>query len=117
LVGFLQDLLLVFIGSGSMKVLGSEEAIKGAATMGISAGTLKLIGVLEIICVLLFAIPRTGLLGTLLPSAYIGGAIATHLEHQIPIFAPIILQCIVWITAVIRFPELSRRLIGKNTSA
>ncbi len=100
-----------------MKVLGSEEAIKGAATMGISAGTLKLIGVLEIICVLLFAIPRTGLLGTLLLSAYIGGAIATHLEHQIPIFAPIILQCIVWITAVIRFPELSRRLIGKNTSA
>ncbi len=79
-------LLLVFIGSGSMKVLGSEEAIKGAATMGISAGTLKLIGVLEIICVLLFAIPRTGLLGTLLLSAYIGGAIATHLEHQIPIF-------------------------------
>jgi hypothetical protein len=75
---------------------------------------LKLLGVVEIISVLLFIIPRTGILGTLLLAAYMGGAIATHLEHRLPLFLPIIIQCLVWITAAIRFPELSKRFTNNN---
>ena len=110
-------LSLVFIASGSMKLMGGEEVLKGAAAMGISAGTFKIIGVLEIISIILFIIPRTGLLGTLLLAAYVGGAIVTHLEHQQAVFVPVIIQCLVWITAAIRFPELSRRLKGNGAAA
>lgn len=118
IIGWVLTALLAFafIASASMKLMGSEEAIKGAATLGLSAGTFKLIGIVEIISVVLFIIPRTGLLGTLLLAAYLGGAIATHLEHQSPLFAPVILQCLVWITAAIRFPELSRRLMGNKAT-
>ncbi len=105
---------LVFLGSGAMKIMGGEEAMKGAAMMGLSAGTLKMIGVVEILSVILFIIPRTGLLGTLLLAAYMGGAIATHLEHGLPFIAPAVIQAVVWITATIRFPELSRRLMGST---
>ncbi len=46
--------------------------------MGFSASGIKLLGVLEVVCFILFVIPRTGVLGTLLLAAYMGDAIATH---------------------------------------
>lgn len=118
IIGWVLTALLafVFIGSAVMKLAGSEQAVKGAASFGLSATTLKLIGVVEILSVVLFIIPRTGLLGTLLLAAYLGGAIATHLEHQLPVLPPVIIQCLVWVTATIRFPELSKRLMGNNTT-
>lgn len=105
-------LAVVFIGSGSVKLIASESTIKGVEAIGLNATTIRLVGVLEILSIVLFIIPRTGLLGTLLLAAYLGGAMVTHLEHQQPVLAPAIIQCIVWITAVIRFPELSRRITG-----
>ena len=109
-------LAFVFISSASMKLIGGEQAAKGAAGFGISLATLKMLGVIEIVSFLLFVIPRTGMLGLLLLSAYLGGAIATHLEHHLPITAPVGFQCLLWIAAAIRFPELSQRLMGNNTN-
>jgi uncharacterized membrane protein YphA (DoxX/SURF4 family) len=107
-------LALVFLASAFMKLMGGEETVKGAAAMGLSAGSLKLIGIIEIGSLLLFLVPRTGLLGTLLLTAYLGGAIVTHIEHGQPFIAPVIIESLVWITATIRFPELSSRLTGKT---
>lgn len=104
----------VFISSAFMKLKGGAGSEKVAAGMGLTAQKLMLIGIVEIISIVLFIIPRTGVLGTLLLAAYLGGAIATHLEHQLPITAPVVIQCIVWITAVIRFPELTRRISGSK---
>lgn len=98
-----------------MKFVGGAETEKHIAEMGITVTTLKMLGAVEALSILLFIIPRTGLLGTLLLSAYLGGAIATHLEHQQPIMMPVIVACVLWITAAIRFPELSRRLLGAGT--
>jgi hypothetical protein len=107
-------LAFVFISSAFMKLTGSEEVVKGAASMGLTAGAMQLIGIIEISSILLFVFPRTGLLGTLLLAAYLGGAIVTHLEHGQPFIVPVIIQAVLWITAVIRFPELSRRLFLKT---
>ena len=104
---------LVFLGSAFMKLAGGEEAAKGAAAIGLSAATVKVIGVIELLSLVLFIIPRTGVLGTLLLAAYLGGAIVTHLEHQQPVMMPVIVQCLVWIAALVRFPELGYRLAGK----
>ncbi|MDB5210078.1 MAG: putative transrane protein of unknown function [Sediminibacterium sp.] len=106
-------LAFVFISSAFMKLTGSEEVVKGAASMGLTAGAMQLIGIIEIGSILLFIFPRTGLLGTLLLAAYLGGAIVTHLEHGQPFIVPVIIEALVWITAVIRFPELRWRFIGK----
>lgn len=118
IIGWVLTALLgfAFIASAFMKLSGGEQAAKGAAGFGISLATLKMLGVIEIVSILLFIVPRTGMLGLLLLAAYLGGAIATHLEHGLPITAPVVLQCLVWITAAIRFPELSQRLLGNNTS-
>lgn len=107
-------LALAFLMSAFMKLTGNAEALKAAAAFGISAASYRVLGIIEILSLLLFIFPRTGLLGTLLLAAYLGGAIASHLEHHVPVFFPVIMQCLVWITAAIRFPELSKRLIGNT---
>jgi hypothetical protein len=104
-------IVLVFVKSISMKLIGSPEAVKHSIALGLSANTQKLLGIVELLSVILFVIPRTGLLGTLLLAAYLGGAIATHVEHDQSAVMAIIIQCMLWITAAIRFPELSRRII------
>jgi hypothetical protein len=50
----------------------------------------------------------------MLLASYMGGVIVTHLEHDNQIAFGIIFEIIIWITAFIRFPELSRRILGKR---
>ncbi len=102
----------LFLFSASGKLMPSEEGAKMAATFGLDAAKMQMIGVVELISIILFLIPRTGVLGTLLLAAYMGGAIATHLEHGESIVAPCVIQAFIWIVAAFRFPELRSRLMG-----
>lgn len=106
----------LFLFSASLKLMGGEEMAKNTASLGLIASQMQWIGVIEIVSVLLFIIPRTGLLGTLLLAAYLGGAIATQLEHAQSIVAPCVIQAFVWVTALVRFPELGYRIAGRKFS-
>lgn len=103
-IGFL------FAMSAFLKLTLNEAAVTQAATFGIDSSTYLILGVIEIISLILFIYPRTGILGTLLLASYLGGAIATHLQHQQPIIMAVIIQIMLWTIAVIRFPELKHRL-------
>lgn len=105
-------LALLFIMSAFMKLTQNETALAQATSFGIDAKTYQIIGLVEIISLVLFLIPRTAILGTLLLISYLGGAIVTHLQHQQPIAMAIIIQIFLWITAFIRFPELKQRLLS-----
>lgn len=102
---------LMLSASAVDKIVGSGHALQMSALFGLSARTYSLLGIIEILSVVLFLYPRTGILGTLLLSSYLGGAIATHLQHQQDIAFPAAIELVVWITALIRFSELGRRLI------
>lgn len=104
----------IFIGSAIGKLTANAEALKMAEGMGLDANSYMLLGVIEIIAVILFLIPRTAVKGTLLLVAYMGGAIATHLEHAQPLMAPIAIAAFVWFAAFVRIPELSHRVLGKK---
>ena len=107
-------LLLGF--SAFMKITLSPMALAQASSMGLEPGLYQMIGWAELVSLILFIIPKTGLLGTLLLIAYMGGAIATHLQQQQPVAVPIIVQGLIWITAVLRYPEVVHSLfptIGK----
>lgn len=106
-------LAFVFLGSSFGKLTGSASTVQMAATWGVDSTNLKIIGTIELLSIILFIIPRTGLLGTLLLVAFMGGAIATHVEHYLPLLGPVIISCVVWITAIVRFSELSNRLLNK----
>ena len=105
---------LVFLGSASGKLFANEEAIQAASQFGLDPATNTAIGVIELVCLMLFVVPRTGVIGTLLLAAYMGGAIATHLEHGISVIAPCIIQTVMLLVAFYRFPELRNRLLPQN---
>lgn len=105
----------IFLGSASGKLMANAETQKMAASFGIDALTFTRIGILELVCIILFIIPRTGVLGTLLLSAYMGGAIATHLQHGLPIVAPCVIEAMVFLVAIYRFPELRSRIFNSKS--
>lgn len=60
----------------------------------------------EIISALLFLIPRSNKVGTLLLSSYMGGAIIIHMMNGLSIFFPTAVLILVWITGILRNPSL-----------
>jgi uncharacterized membrane protein len=104
----------VFFGSALGKLTADADALKMAEGFGLIAQNYTILGVIEIISIILFIIPRTGVLGALLLAAYMGGAIATNLEHGQSIIATCVIQTYLWIVAIYRFPELKTRLLKSD---
>tara|TARA_B110000459_G_C16193960_1_gene309207 strand:+ start:139 stop:510 length:372 start_codon:yes stop_codon:yes gene_type:complete len=103
----------IFIGSAMGKLISSEETLAMASNIGLNGQIYTILGVLELVFVILFVFPRTGILGTFMLIAYMGGAIATHLEHGQSILVPCVIQAFLWLVAVCRFPELTSRISDK----
>ena len=106
---------LVFIGSALGKLTANQESLKMASNFGIDANMFTMLGIVDLVCLILFIIPRTGIIGTMLLAAYMGGAIATHLEHGESILAPCIVQSILFLIAFYRFPELRSSLLDSKS--
>jgi len=84
----------------TFKFSTSKEIIEGTTQLGWAPHHLPIIGVLEIVCLLLYVIPRTAPLGAILWTGYLGGAIATHLRIDNPLFThilfPIYVAAFIW---------------------
>jgi hypothetical protein len=102
LVGLLGAL---FLFSAFMKLKGGEEMAAGFDKFGLKGKEL-LIGVGELLTIILFIIPRTSSLGVLLLSAYVGGAIVTHMANGESYVFPSVLLVVVWIANWLRNPEM-----------
>ena len=103
---------LLLIVTSTFAISRSEDAVKGFEEHGYPAAALVPIGVTELVCAVLFLIPRTAYLGAILLTGYLGGAVATHVhanEGFIAI-APIIFGAIVWLALLLRDPRLRELL-------
>ena len=72
------------------------------------------LGLVELVCTALYAIPRTAVLGAVLLTAYLGGAIATQLRIEAglsPVVFPAILGALLWGGLALRDPRV-RALIS-----
>ena len=106
LTGLLFALLLM---SGVMKILSSgnpdSEVFKSFIKLGLE-GKIILIAAGELASAILFLIPKTSSLGTLLLSSHLGGAIATHMEHGEAYFPVVVILLLMWVTSYLRNPEM-----------
>lgn len=64
--------------SGVMKFVQPTGFEEGLALMGYRADQMYALGVVELLCVAIYWIPRTSVVGAILLTGYMGGAIATH---------------------------------------
>lgn len=90
----LPTLLLLF--SGLMKLAKPPEVVKGFAEYGFSESLIAPLGILEILCTVIYLIPGTSVLGAILLSGYIGGAVCTNLRVGKDVIMPTILGVLVW---------------------
>jgi hypothetical protein len=84
---------------GLMKVIKEPHVIAASAEFGFSTNELVLIGVLMLACTILYAIPRTAILGAVLLTGYLGGAVVSNIRVGHPVFEcifPIIFGALAW---------------------
>lgn len=107
-------LLLLF--SATMKLLPQEGTDPNLEALGWTSDQLLAIGVLELLCTILYLIPRTSILGGILLAGYLGGAMATHWRvHQLPLVPiPFLLGVVLWLGLYLREPRLRALLPWKR---
>ena len=93
---------LLFAMSALMKLRGGPEVIQGMAHLGLPESLIVPLAILEISCVVIYAIPATSVLGAILLTGYIGGAICTHLRVGDPFFMQIGFGIFVWLGLYLR---------------
>lgn len=86
----MSGLVIVFmLLDGGMKLVPLDIVIRSSAELGYpaSADFARGLGILCLLCTLLYAVPRTSVLGAILLTAYMGGTVATHLRVGNPLFS------------------------------
>jgi DoxX-like family len=93
-----------------IKLLRLPSAVQGTTQLGYPADTVFWIGIIELGCVVLYLVPRTSVLGGLLLTGYLGGAIATHVRVGSPLLShtlfPIYVALMLWGGLYLREPRL-----------
>lgn len=103
----LSGLAVLFLAmDAGMKLAQVSDAVKGTTELGYSASVLVPLGIIELVCLALYLFPRTAVLGAVLWTGYLGGAIATHVRMENPLFShilfPIYIAAFLWVGLYLR---------------
>jgi len=82
--------ILFMLLDSIFKFIQPEAVVKGTLELGYSEHHILTMGILGFISTILYAVPRTAILGAILLTGYWGGAVATHLRLDNPLFSHIL---------------------------
>lgn len=113
----LSGLVVLFLGfDAAMKLARVPAALEGTTQLGYPVSVVFALGVVQLICLGLYLVPRTAALGAILWTGYLGGAIATHVRVENPLFShvlfPIYVAAFLWGGLWLRDPRV-RALLGR----
>jgi len=117
----LSGLAILFLVMDSvMKLLALPVVIESSAALGFSGVAMaRGLGVVLIACTILYAAPRTSVLGAILLTGYLGGAVATHVRAGNPLFSHVLfgvyIGVIVWAGLYLRDPSLRTLIPVRKT--
>jgi hypothetical protein len=97
---------LPFAMSAAMKLMIHPEVVKGMSHLGLPETLIVPLGVLEMLCVVVYLVPRTSFLGAILFTGYVGGTVITHLRLGEPVYLQLILGVLIWVGLYLRRPRL-----------
>jgi hypothetical protein len=92
--------ILFLLMDGVMKLFKPGPVVKATLELGYPESTIVGIGIVLIACTVLYIIPRTCMLGAILLTGYLGGAVASHVRvgaGLFPVFFPVIIGVLVWL--------------------
>jgi DoxX-like protein len=94
----------------SIHIMAPAAVVKGFTDLGYSPSLARPLGFLELVCLLLYLIPRTSVLGAVLLTGYLGGAVATNVRVAAPLFSntlfPVYVALFLWGGLVLRNDRL-----------
>ena len=83
-----------------------EAVVTGTVELGYPESAIVPLGIVLLICTILYAIPKTSVLGAILLTGYLGGAVATHVRIGNPLFThmlfPVYLGIMIWLGLYLR---------------
>jgi hypothetical protein len=91
--------VLFLLVDGVMKVVKPAVVVEATVQLGYPESVIVWLGVVLVACTILYLIPRTAVLGVILLTGYLGGAVATHVRVGGPLFPiifPVILGAMLW---------------------
>ena len=114
----LSGIAVLFLAmDATMKVLQLPAAIEGTQRVGYPAGVVLVLGVVQLVCLAAYLIPRTRVLGAILWTGYLGGAVATHVRVGDPLFthilSPVYVAALLWGGLCLRDARLRAVVKGK----
>jgi hypothetical protein len=117
----LGGLAVLFLGwDAVMKLLRVPMVVEGTAKIGYPDAVIVPLGVVLLACVVLYAIPRTAILGAVLLTGYLGGAISAHVRMGDPLFShvlfPIYVAIFLWGSLYLRDARV-RAMIGRRPAS
>ncbi|MGH9586044.1 MAG: DoxX family protein [Acidobacteriaceae bacterium] len=102
-------IVLFMLFDGISKVMKPASVVQGFAQAGWPASLAVTVGVIALVCAVLYAIPSTSILGAILLTGYLGGATASNLRIGMPmiiVFAPVIVGVLAWVALYLRDARL-----------
>jgi hypothetical protein len=93
----LPALFLLF--DGAMKLVKTAFVVEATVQLGYPEGVIVPLGIVLVTCTVVYLIPRTAILGAILLTGYLGGAIATHVrvgQGPFKILFPVIFGAMLW---------------------
>jgi hypothetical protein len=107
---------LFFVVDGVMKLIQPKQVVEATIGLGYPQSMISGIGITLLACTLLYVFPRTSVLGAILLTGYLGGAIASNVRAQTPVFNVAFAAtfgCLVWVGLWLRDSRL-RSLLPWN---
>jgi hypothetical protein len=101
--------VLFLLIDGAMKLVKPAPVVEATVGLGYPESVIVPIGVVLIVCTILYLIPRTSVLGAILLTGYLGGAVATHVrtgESLFSIIFPVIFGVLLWLGLYLRDSRL-----------
>ena len=98
--------VLGLLFSASMKLSHPPSLDEGFTHLGWPVNLALALGILELACTIVYVIPRTAVLGAILLTGYLGGAIATHVRIGEPFLPVILMGVLIWGGLFLRDPRL-----------
>ncbi len=88
------------------KLLVIQPVIDAQTHLGFPVELSMTLGLIEIVCLVLFVIPPTTLIGALLLTAYLGGATAIQVRVGDPFYFPVMMGLLLWLALLLRDSRL-----------
>ncbi|PYP92798.1 MAG: hypothetical protein DMG65_02810 [Candidatus Angelobacter sp. Gp1-AA117] len=113
--------VLFLLMDAIMKLAKPGFVVQATIQLGYSAGVIVPLGILLLTCVVLYVLPQTSVLGAILLTGYLGGAVASHVRSGDPLFShilfPVYVGILIWGGLYLREPRLRALVPIRNSAA